>query len=818
MSSERTTSTLHFRHLIRKDWRQVSPLIGVCVAVGLLTLLLLSLSFQSVDFPLTLELVSALPLLFAAGVGALLISNEKDLRTIMWLRSLPIDRWALLKSKMWISVASLGLVWLVNLVILLGYNGLQRMSVLDWVWYSEVVERPILAVALVLQTFYVLFAGIAVSWRSRSTFTSLFTLLPIAFLPRFVHFAELLVARDTIGGYYISDFFSDSLLFVTLVVSFLGALRLSWVWGVECLSADAAVISERMRSKVALASETTALVTVDWLARRTSTPDVAMLRQFFVQNRLGLLGLFSIYATAFMLFLWDLWQPHPESPFPVIEVVLYALATSWLGVMAFHGDRLNNRIRFYADRGIAPFKVWLTRHAIPVGSLMIVGLVIAICFRWLVKVPLFGSVLHLEFMWLVVFVGLLTVYGFSQWVAQITWNPIIASIAAPLVLFLLGLYASFSYNVLGAPIWLIASAGLVPWVATALGMKLWMDRGHGWRFVGWHMGVALFIGFLPCLPFVYYLLTIRPMDSAVRSRLSELSERKQDANLREYLVYLGFWSIDAVKGQGNGSRIIYWGVEAIDESRKQYERFILDLKKQFEKGPVKVTWGAGDTTLLSSVVVHRGMECEANTNDTKLERYRDAIEVLIAANESQRLSFSLWEQVEADHMACVLLREMRRPGSRMRMGEALYARGIQFFGQTAQRDEARRVALAKTWVSHNKPESKAKRLKTESDFSAWWMPNHFPPGSLLDQFFGDPLKDRCVVELLELLDEKDPSAIEARRLRIAKQWNEELDRSRDDVDIGVLMESHGGRNPYPGSLWRAGWERQAAELVAAYKP
>jgi hypothetical protein len=60
----------------------------------------------------------------------------------------------------------------------------------------------------------------------------------------------------------------------------------------------------------------------------------------------------------------------------VLAVLLVFLATSWLGVLAFHGDLLHQRIRFLAERGVSPGKVWATRHAVPLSLLAVLLVVV----------------------------------------------------------------------------------------------------------------------------------------------------------------------------------------------------------------------------------------------------------------------------------------------------------------------------------------------------------------------------------------------------------------------------------------------------------
>ena len=81
--------------------------------------------------------------------------------------------------------------------------------------------------------------------------------------------------------------------------------------------------------------------------------------QFLRQNRVALISITPLLLFAFLL----RGQPisiHNGRTF--LAALLTLLAASWLGVLAFQGDLLQERIRFLAERGVSPTKVWCTRH------------------------------------------------------------------------------------------------------------------------------------------------------------------------------------------------------------------------------------------------------------------------------------------------------------------------------------------------------------------------------------------------------------------------------------------------------------------------
>ena len=76
--------------LLGKEAKQLAPLVVVLVGCGVL-LHLLGLLNKATDknfFHATI--LTLIPVLFAVGVGPLLVSQEKEQRTLRWMASLPV--------------------------------------------------------------------------------------------------------------------------------------------------------------------------------------------------------------------------------------------------------------------------------------------------------------------------------------------------------------------------------------------------------------------------------------------------------------------------------------------------------------------------------------------------------------------------------------------------------------------------------------------------------------------------------------------------------------------------------------------------------
>ena len=106
--------SLALRYLCWKEVRQVLPLVWMQLGLGLCLQLLFLLHPNRMFVPRFL-VFAGMPSLFAVGAGVLLVGQEKERRTLDWLRSLPIAARDLVAVKLATGLVALIAVWCLNM-------------------------------------------------------------------------------------------------------------------------------------------------------------------------------------------------------------------------------------------------------------------------------------------------------------------------------------------------------------------------------------------------------------------------------------------------------------------------------------------------------------------------------------------------------------------------------------------------------------------------------------------------------------------------------------------------------------------------------
>ncbi len=517
-----STAGIARKRLILKELRQLWPLIASSLIITvLLYLLVLIIRTNSIDRPMAWGvLVVGLPGLFAVGIGSMLVGQEKEQRTILWLQSLPLAKRDLVSSKLIAGLIGLAIVWIASLALVTVFAGGEywgtgnQLAVDYWTSFS----------ALPLHTLYLLLAGLAISWRVQSAFLGLILLVPIAFLPGIMTMLAasfLYPSRIEVVG--------SSLLVGSQLICCVAAAWLSWRYAMKTLSAAATV-----RTGVTTATKSV----------RFGTPyskGSALLWQFAAQSKLTLWATVVMFVLSILLTLslskfdWNQFYFYSArsarygNNFPgemaFVAVALAFLATCWLGVLVFQSDRTNRRIRFLADRGLSPSLVWRTRQAIPICICLAAGIMLVVVATWvgMSSGPSFAKLVQ-ELAALVVFPLLLislATYSFSQWLAQLLPSPIVAAISAPPACLGVVVYYMACVTELGTPFLLLVLVALLPLVVTRVLMKRWMDDRLDWKYWTTHLATPLICIVLPLVPLAYTWLTTPTMDSTIRAALEE---------------------------------------------------------------------------------------------------------------------------------------------------------------------------------------------------------------------------------------------------------------------------------------------------------
>ena len=106
------------RRLFWKEFQQLTPLLGVLLAMGLGLHLVLLFIPGWAELPGRFSVVVyGLPTLFAVGAGALLIGQEKELGTLDWLQSLPVAPRDIVRVKLYAALLGLACTWSGSLLL-----------------------------------------------------------------------------------------------------------------------------------------------------------------------------------------------------------------------------------------------------------------------------------------------------------------------------------------------------------------------------------------------------------------------------------------------------------------------------------------------------------------------------------------------------------------------------------------------------------------------------------------------------------------------------------------------------------------------------
>jgi hypothetical protein len=704
-----------------KELRQLLPLLTLLPILGMLFLLFGWLAHGghvAESLIVGAGLISlAMPGLFAAGVGALSVGYEKEQRTIGWLSSLPISPDRIIRVKLGAAFLGLLALWLVGGIFFsLSSRFNEDALTMEASWFSW----P-------LHTLFVLLAGFALAWRSRSGLVAILLIVPVAALP-------LLLANaiDAVRHWRF-DFHHDPEV-LTLVFSqvLLGVLAwwLTIRWGHSSLSPE---------------SVTTSRFAFRWPWRETyrtpqrqagygavTSPTAAMVWQFLNQSRGLLSGVTALLALALAWFaLTERGQVEP-APWPIFLTIL---GISWLGVSVFQSDSVGQRIRFLADRGIAPGLVWFTRQMAP-AALLAAFLLVILLVRYLTGVVAFDELLSAADGWPLMIAGVVMMYVVSQWVAQLLPSPIVSAIVAPTTTMLGFAYAAFSQLQLGTPIWLLLAVLFIPLVATRAMTRRWMDRRFGPSYWVTHAGFLVAMLLLPAVPILIIIAKQPGMPSDVARELAAAvdSSRYAAITVQPLELVLGkqedpglsldMPSPDADAGFSMGGS----AAEATKPTKnvpepaaswlEQWSADLESIRQQLDAstGPISASSarvleylrGIATLTRMSLERSAEGAEASQAAGtaladpDSAARLHAESIRLLAEIGGRLRLSHRLIDQDSADLVDIWLLTEWQRPGVRERLGETLDRSTTQSLADRVGRQRARERAIAISWAEFNR--------------------------------------------------------------------------------------------------------------------
>ncbi|GAB5403536.1 MAG: ABC transporter permease [Aureliella sp.] len=647
------------RGLRWKETRQLLPLCGMlaALAIGMHLIVLLPISLLQMNTDTSRAIVTSLaiglPGLFAVGAGAILVGQEKDQRTLMWLNSLPISSSQLVRTKLTLSLVALVAMWIVSFALLFVFGQFPVREA--GAFWEGILSWP-------LHTLFLLLAGFALAWKLSTAFGALIALIPVALLPGLVASAITVMSDATPRV----DYFASSPVLIGCQVV---ACVLAAIW---CLrSAHSAlgpapaprvktVTSEQRFLTSSLGSPQPRMSALTWQAAK--------------QNAYWLVGCASMLLVALSVLLLDSSQDPSKAVLLPLAYLLIFCSISWLGVSVFQGDQLHNRIRFLADRGVQPWRVWITRQAAPIAILLAAAVLGAgVLFRSNLGGSLAGNA--------IIFAGFcglgLTTYAVSQWLSQIARSPIVAAVGAPPASAGVLVYLSMATTNLGAPIWLAALCVAAGLLVTCTLCRRWMDSTRDRKFWLTNTALCTAIFALPLVPLGYTYATLERADAAAIAEIHAL------APIVDTRTYGKPISPDFSAENVNA---------ALQEMRPDKRRLeTVKLLLQDHAGPI-----APEGPLLGflSKEIQLGRMHLDTGNTDRQEWYRECVDVTLKIIFGLRQNHRLRIQDYADQLEILLTKQMVFEDAREHLGEQLYAKVARQIGDRDARSEARLRSIA----------------------------------------------------------------------------------------------------------------------------
>ena len=804
--------SLVLRRLCWKEFRQLLPLVLMLAAIGLVFQVLLLIS-EPQHTSLTQNLFfSGLPGLFAAGVGALLVGQERDNRTLYWMASLPILRQDTIRVKFLAGIVGLASVWIVSFALFLVSNGLASLKPEVDLTYG------------ILYSIFLLSVSFATAWTFRSTFVGLLVLVGVAM--SFTITANFFTPAKPSNAVT-----TDFLTTIVLVAISALALWLGWIAALRALAPTApARFSQRAIAGVSFFDQSI----VD---RRTiQTPWSALIWQFAAQNHAMLAGLTLLYLLPLCIGSFAIIFDRPGSSSNWIETftrfgfIISFVSISWLGVVTFQGDNLNQRIRFLSDRGISPRTIWLTRQTVPMGMLIVGTIALAVAVstvHWAERGSLQSDLGLLLF---VSSVLMWTIYAVTQWMSQIVRSPVIAAIIAPVVACLPFAYGVFAMETLESPIWILGITTCIPMIATFRMTRYWMDSKMGMRFWLEHGGWLALVIILPAIPFliVYSTYPSMPMSewkafSADANRFSSYNRQPTEINglvskdptpvaaatdfdneneLAEVIPSIGSYGTQNVLPQN---------LTLAEERELQLEFIERQLQSVDRLAPVSA-YSAGQRLMGEAMLVRTRMQ-DDGTSEELLKRYQRSIRSIIRIIAGTRATPHLNAQQIADRYEAWLVKELQSQGESEFFGAELRNAAETQLGDKAGRQDARYRALVVDWAaSQSTTNSNAKKKSNSGSppdhtIGKYTIPTNRNGTRLISKRHVSTVAWR----MKQYLMANDSVAINQAKEALAREWNVPV--SEFGLTATTFWASTGSRVNAPWIFWFGDWEKQADASV-----
>ncbi len=669
--------------LFWKEFRQVLPLLWALLAVG--TLLQLIGAIQSAINPsasgsgLHQIALVLMPSLFAVGAGAMLVSQEKELRTLQWLSSLPIPTKQIVWTKFLCGLVGLLLCWAGSCLIAFALCPNVFDDRTNFYFFSS---ASVWGTQYFTSSLFLLVASMATGWIFKSAWVALVMMVPIAIVP-VVILSAMANAKE--------EWFRSTVASLIVYSASAAVLALAGrIWGrssfVSASSPWFGQFTYRAPNRLR-----TLTIPDDW---RPLPVVPSLLWQIGWQNKMLWVSAASILLGGFSLLSVEWFARSSVAGFVAVpSFILF----SWLGASTFGSDGDKKRIQFLADRGVAPGLIWWTRQFFPL-CLVTIYFALFVLAAFAVSSSPSGAVPVPVFVFLG---GMFAIYGATQWASQLVRSSLLNMCVAPAVAVGVLAAMAFAFTTLGAGyIWLVPSV-LTLFVASRVMMRPWMDSRFNLRTYLQHAGFAGLACLFPVIPFVATIVTYPSISKEAQQELKSLALRtpviKANGNVAPYQSPGNSDAELGAEGLGELDADNLQKATPVDVDARLDEQ--IDTMASFFARPgfypdVSI---ANYISILRLTSIALSSDLIEDRKSIERNRYERVMALVFDIAKSYRQRTDLLSQEFADKVEMELTRELSDPQKRSLLDKSLVSSMLQQLGDRKTRQEARLKALAVSW-------------------------------------------------------------------------------------------------------------------------
>lgn len=821
------------RGLVRKEIRQLIPLALLLFAIAIALMVLRNfMTANSSDLknfgryvPLTI------PALFACGVAAILVSQEREQKTLRWLITMPIEPAMLFRVKLGVAAGCLAVIWiacwiLIRIEVAFGLfpggfqfpfqQGLSETFLFDlFMWH--------------LHSLYVLVCGFYASWRIKNSLLSLIAIVPLAFAPFLLIQLGYYLRRLVSGARFVDTTASGA---ITLSMTVCFCIALTWLARRAALrelspaeppQVDSNLRESRRGSLLAFFRPPT-LSSRPVPTTPYSSSVVSLYWQSLHHNRIAL----AVIVTMIVLGALSQVVPMTRPVSRYLQLWMKAggyLGCCWLGVLAFVGDGNAKHLRFFSDRGISPAKLWLGRHLLGMmvlSSVALLYLAVSIAFQ---SIELDDRYRSHSILLLPLAIAIFC-YFISQWVSHVMQTLPAAIIVAPIAVgCAMALPASVvpMQGLLQIHVAAIVSLGvlwvLFPMLSTFLTMRLFADGNRNKRFyviTGCMVSLWIFITLIPAG--LAYKAFPRLSSQQRRSLAVQASKAKSTVQRppRQVMAFMHQSPLDST------AELTPEEVGAVYRDQDQRPETLLPIPTLTEDSPgvfidqfrFKRLYAIANLDLL---------RFKASPDDTTTgDRIQSWVTTMTRLAMQLRKSPRLLDQASADITESWLIRTLSCDAYQSQINSDSSLSAIALVTDQMGRAKARRRAVLVSWAyfDENREEEEPNNQFGGYDQAAWSGNLHSPIEIFL---FRDQIVDSIAFHSLAIIDAElaGQSSEQPRRAlhRVTRGFDVAFDlgaysprNRRSGASQAILARGHYHPQFLIGQ-WFAAWETDALILL-----